>query len=86
MAVTDPQQQQNFAFPVPITGDIANLSTIKWVCQRNSGFDVEPYGINVFFKERAVKQEVSYILYTLFADQTEGTISAGEPWYIAVES
>ena len=50
------------------------------------GFDVELYGINVLFKERAIKQEVSYILCTPSADQTEGTICAGEPWYTTAES
>ena len=83
MAVTDPlpPQLQNFAIPVQITDEIANLSTIKRICFRNSGFDVEPYGINVLFKEKTIKQEMSYILFTLLADQTEGNISASESWY-----
>ena len=88
MAVADPgpEQQQNIDFPVKITDEIANLSTIKWVCLHNSGFDIEPYRINIFFKERTIKQEMSYILCTLFADQTEGTICASVPWYTTIES
>ena len=53
---------------------------------RNSGFDIEPYGINVFFKERTIKQKMSYILCTLFANQTEGSICANMPWYTSIES
>ena len=82
MAVTDRQQQQIFAIPVQITDEIANLSTSKRVCLSNS----ERYGINTLFKERAIKQEISYIFCTLFADQTEGAISASYPRYTTIES
>ena len=34
----------------------------------------------------SVSIEPFYILCTLFADQTKGTISASEPWYTTVES
>ena len=65
MEVTDPA--------AAAADKIANLSTIKRVCLRNFCFDVEPYGINDFFKGKVIKKEVSYIFGTLFADQTVGT-------------
>ena len=37
-------------------------------------------------KERTIKQKMSYILCTLFANQGEGTICANVPWYTRIES
>ena len=85
-AVADPKKQQNIANPVKITDEIANLSTIKGGCLHNSGLDNEPYGINVFFKERTINRKMSCILCTLFENQTEGTIHANVPWYPTTES
>ena len=56
-----------------MTDEVATLSTIKWVCLRNSGFDVEPYGINVLFKRKG-NQAGSEVT------------SAGVPWYTTIES
>ena len=85
MTVADPKQQQNFAILMKITDELANLSTIK-VCLRNSGFDIGLLRINVFLKKRIIKQEMSYILCTLFPNQTEGTYCANVPWYTTIES
>ena len=81
-----PKQQQNFAIPIKITDEIANLSTIKVLCLGNSGFDIESCRINIFFKERTIKQKMSYIPCTMFANQTEGAISASVPWYTTNDS
>ena len=86
MGVADPRAAAKLCYPVKITDEIAQLSAIKGVCLRNSVFDIESYGINVLFKERTIKKKMSYILCTLFENQTEGTICANMPWHTTTES